>query len=1281
MPETKETIEIEVIAPSADFLKSGGISDAIAALNKLDSILDVVNDKFRRLTQGGAGGATVKVEAATAGLQQQIQSAIKPVVVPVELAVTGDALQATRVFGKSMDDEVARIVKSKTGPHSTSTIFESATDDGGFEQSKVVQTTNFAAAQREAERAKRKADAVRRARYGLEYSEFENAETQRLGAGIGGVSGTPAQRRAAVAALEAQFHSNVGGKALGLAQQAQGAGDTAQAVAMQKKYSDAMLDHAKATARASVATDQFNQSNRLIGKNMLENIKHVTTWAASVGVLYGSIRLLTRSMEENMEIGRRQAILAQIFKGDADAVGELTGNVMELAAANGQNAGQAVEAATEFARIYHTQNDILEATNSALVLANISGEEAGKTTQFLSAMTQVYKLHASELAGAIGQMAYASQNFNVTNVDLMKGLEATAESAKQAGISFSQLLGFVSAGVGATGQSGTSVGNTIKTMIQEMANPEIQAKLRNQSGIEVTQGGFGLKDMPQIFQEMFEAYERMGEAEKRTMLFNTAGRQNATRMAAILDNYVQSQVIAIQAQLNLNSAQEENEKIMATLKAQTAGLVAEWDRFVKIQSDHGPTAALTGMAEAFKNLLRVVNAPGVSTLVALMGGAVIAGGARSLITGVGMNLEKSAALGQKGGLGASTLRALVGDYEALKVVMAETAQIGTERLYGALTMVGMGGTKAAAGLLETTAATRALGFAFATLLDIALPIAAIAIWVHDINKIGKWYDHPAPDTSQVDAYSGQAGAARDKATLLNTAEAVLSNPNVSDSKKATLIKQLQAIGVDASGPNGLANLRSNAMSQKAFSADYEESAIAEQARVIAEAQSDLDQTTALFNAGKGGTSFKSVLLGQYRTGSLLGDLGYGKTQEDVDAKNKTLMEAKQRYQEMEMAKLDRAIEMGPGFWKVQAQEGMMGGRLGALSGGMSDIFNTMGTASPLDQYHRQLAGLAADTNMKQSALESLQGLATGKSGGELLILNKQIEDAQRDLIQSRIAFESQNTPQMEAMRRQQTENEMGSRFATAKFGSMAVGLTEGEQMANQQQAAKDYMKSTEGKTMSANEAQQFRISLLNNELTAQEKILELEKERHNLQLQAQRDYARSLLTDSPEKLLEKLAVGQLSKGGKMSAGSFFSLTGSAREDYMRMPGNTEAERMARRSQNALEGAFGGMPMPRTMGSIANRGTTSAADYMGIYGPHEAPDIRINAAILGVVSLGDAAKMASDAIITMANGIKQVFQGGTAPTATVKNQFASPQAHPSLRPLTVSGRGTGPISTF
>lgn len=135
-----ERIEILVVAPPTDFLKTGGIANAIQALTVLDTWLDKVNAKFQTLgldtkSVGGAAGAAKELTA-------KIQAGVGTVRVPVEFVPKGGDLKVTRIFNAG-NEEVARQIKSQMGPHGTSTLHEVMGEGGEFEQSKIVQVARI----------------------------------------------------------------------------------------------------------------------------------------------------------------------------------------------------------------------------------------------------------------------------------------------------------------------------------------------------------------------------------------------------------------------------------------------------------------------------------------------------------------------------------------------------------------------------------------------------------------------------------------------------------------------------------------------------------------------------------------------------------------------------------------------------------------------------------------------------------------------------------------------------------------------------------------------------------------------------------------------------------------------------------------------------------------------------------------------------------------------------------------------------------------------------------
>ena len=1048
------------------------------------------------------------------------------------------------------------------------------------------------------------------------------------------------------------------------------------------KYSKIALGHeekgVEATNAATLANDRFNESTRLIGKNMLQNIKHVTTWAASVGVLYGSIRLLTRSLEENMEIGKQQAILSQIFKGNSDEVTHLTNSVLELAAANGQSASEAMQSAVEWARIFHTENEIIQATNASLIEANVSGEEAAKTTEFLSMMVQVYGLRASELVKVIGEMAAISQTANISNLDLMKGMEAVGEAAKEAGMSWSQTLGVITGGVSATKQSGTTIANTLKTMITQMANPEIQDKMRLGFGLEVTKGmGSGdIKSMPQILSQMQQAWEKMTEAERRSLLFSVGGRQNATRMAGILDEFIYGQIKAINAQLNLNAAEQENEKIVNTLKGQVGALAAEWDKFVNIQGARGPIMALTDMTSALKNLLLLLSAPGLNVLTTLFGTVGLATGARMMISGFRSNAMTSEAGGVKGGVVVSTVRALKGDLAALKTVFNETAAVGQERFLTMMALVPGTAVKARESITGMSLATRALGVSFAALTDIVLPIlaiwGAIKLFNYDMQQFPGSADEQSKWSTMQDVEATASTAHSTRASLLAEQSSLIGDPRISSARKKEMAENLAALELPEGNSAQLAAQKKHIeglieegkalelvveLNQAAAQAMRDSTASRTSAISAAQIQinTDKDQIAVL----EKGRQINYSYIGTYGAWQF-GHRYAGPTSDDektVEQLKKDMADRRKFIQDLQQQQMEDVTNED--FTKSLIKSRAFGVGREISIAGISSMANALPALTPMDERNRKIAELMAQKRL----LDAGHAFYAFGGGIEKAVPNveernrlREEERAARIKVESELREQALGIGYDTGLTRQQAYN----RFGQAEFGGFAIGLTPGEQMEQQQIRGRGRLGQIGGEMKDAlgrgsreearsleAEDMQITYGMLKNIQDAHGEIVKLQTEEVNLAMRLRMEFERSMLVSSPEQLLQKMAALTMARDGNMTAGQFFSMGQDVRRNIMELPAYNPEMRNLRRGLGAMQREFepGGSPSAFGAGNAAVRGTSSIGRYGGMM-PGTAPSINVSPIVVAMATAASAATNFAHAVGAAADHVRRVAAGAS-----------------------------------
>lgn len=403
--------------------------------------------------------------------------------------------------------------------------------------------------------------------------------------------------------------------------------------------------------------------------DFVKNTAKVALWAASVGVLYKSLALATHSMSEMIAVGAQVQRLDQIFRGVGGTTEELTNNVLQLAAANGRSGQEAMESAIQWSRLGLTKSQVNEAVRVSLMAANVADMTAAESTTQLQAIMQNYSLSVGQLGSVLGELNQISNTYNVTNAAMLEGIARSGAIAKQAGIPLAELMGLLGATIGKTAQSGANIGNMIKSVTLSLSNPAMQKELRQGFGFEVTGGGAEIKSMSTVLAELFIKYQELNDAQRQNLLFTVSGKTQSSRLAAMLDSYVKSQTLAVNAQLNLNSAEVENLKIKSALKAQLTGLATEWERFVVIQGSNGPEQALNGIAKALRNVLTLMNTTGGSWATTGLLGIMTAASMKVALTGMTMK----AGAGQPGFLGRTGQR-VAGAMKGLNTYVMEAAE-------------------------------------------------------------------------------------------------------------------------------------------------------------------------------------------------------------------------------------------------------------------------------------------------------------------------------------------------------------------------------------------------------------------------------------------------------------------------------------------------------------------------------------------------------------------------------------------------------------------------------
>ena len=927
------------------------------------------------------------------------------------------------------------------------------------------------------------------------------------------------------------------------------------------------------------------------------NLTKVAGWAAAVGVLYKSIEAARYSMEKFIEVGEMTARLDLVFRKVGGSAEELTGDILKLAAANARDTAEAMESATEWARLGLTRKEVGEVTAVSMQAANVAHMKVSETTKQLATLMHVYNLEAGELSGVLGMLTATSQRYNVTLEDLFLGLDRSAATARQAKMGLGELQALIAVMVGRTGQTGIIVGNTIKNLITQFSNPTFQQYLRAR-GIEtmVTEGPNAgqLKSSSQIMRDVFVRYQGMTEREQTDFARQWGGKLQVGRTQALMEGYVDAQKLAVDTQLQLNAAQQANARILGTLKAQLSALRVEWDRLAMIAGQKwGPAAG--EYVRMAKNWLRSANGswqePAAGTP------------AHGLPGYFGMKMPK-------GWQDAEAYRKWFANW------LAEQAK-KSGREMGVWEAVWKSGT---------------------TLPPFHTDVRQMPLVAYQEAQKRK-YESPYERGEQefqnkVQELQGKAAASALRARLFETVSAALplAKPEMAASiaaaaasemsyKDAQAFRAMQVAG-DQAGMHSLLLEQAHRAQQESVGAASAEAT--ERTRRIAEgraalavvdeqiqkAQAEGRDTTALVE--RKGELTRAI---DANSAARAQNLAY---MEDEIGKTEQAIWVKQQY--VDLLKQQEMVMQGLQQLAAQGNPDTMGVRLDSTVGALRDEVAMLEAEKARLEQHEMDVGTPEATQAKEAV--------------------------QKELVEKRAQLAAQDSPQMRQLAATYDARKIAEERAHLEAGSYAVGFTEsGKLLAEEAGVSRELARlrqRRDGVGVTDNEAargKQLEVELMHTQEQIQTRIVDLARQERQIRMDAMREFNKGLLLAGPGELLQRLQATQMLHRN-VGPGEFFATSPEVRRMYFEARGG-DAGMMNRWEQRELHRA--GWARPRTVaeeqaaqgmwrGQIERWNTVLRRDTMGALSTH--PDMPLS-------DLNKGAKAVTDSLLVMQGGVLTV----------------------------------------
>jgi TP901 family phage tail tape measure protein len=296
----------------------------------------------------------------------------------------------------------------------------------------------------------------------------------------------------------------------------------------------------------------------------------VLAFGASVGVVNAVSNAFKSLVSSTIEV--EKAITAISVVGDqfAGKNKQLSQGLFAVAKATGQSFQEVSKAALEFSRQGLSLEQTLQRTQDALVLTRLTGLDAAKSVEGLTASVNAFAKAGLSTTQILNKLAAVDQAFAVSSADLIDGFSRSAAVAQNAGVTFDELAGIITALQQETSRGGAVIGNALKTIFTRLQDTSTLNQLRG-LGVAVQDLEGNLLPARQILQNLAKDVEGLGQITRAGIFKDVAGTFQINQLISLVGDLNKENSVAAAATKKAAGATNEafvaNEKLNQSLDA------------------------------------------------------------------------------------------------------------------------------------------------------------------------------------------------------------------------------------------------------------------------------------------------------------------------------------------------------------------------------------------------------------------------------------------------------------------------------------------------------------------------------------------------------------------------------------------------------------------------------------------------------------------------------------------------------------------------------------------
>ena len=333
------------------------------------------------------------------------------------------------------------------------------------------------------------------------------------------------------------------------------------------------------------------------------SIARTLAFGAAVGVLNAVANAFKGMITSAAEVEKKLKDVNVILNLNNQSLRSFSNSLFEVAKNTGASFDAVSEAAVELARQGLGAEETLKRINDAMILTRLSGMDAAKSVQTLTAAVNGFGSAALDTTEIINKLATVDAAFAVSTDDLANALARAGSTAQAAKVSMDELLGAVTSVQQMTARGGAVIGNAFKSIFTRIQRSSVREQLEA-IGVATTDAAGNIRNAMSILQDYAQVYKGLSDGQRAYTDELLAGVFQINNLRALVKDLGSGFSIYTRAMEQSAGATDEATRRNAELDKTLAALINK--SVVNVKS----LAAALGdivATPAVKNLLNIFN--------------------------------------------------------------------------------------------------------------------------------------------------------------------------------------------------------------------------------------------------------------------------------------------------------------------------------------------------------------------------------------------------------------------------------------------------------------------------------------------------------------------------------------------------------------------------------------------------------------------------------------------------------------------------------------------------